>query len=81
MSGADADKGSDDDSGPQKVDINKIQQEMNNLVERRLSQVRKLTEAEAEKAEASEKVKGCKKEMASIDDLMQEKLDELNKYR
>jgi predicted nucleic acid-binding Zn-ribbon protein len=63
------------------VDIIKIQSEMNSLVERRLAQRKNMDSLKAEKAEVQASIKSAEKEMESIDQLFQEKIDELNKYR
>ena len=70
-----------DDDSPTKLDLNKIQQEMNNLVERRMEFRRRMDNLRSKKEEAVSAIKSAQKELDGIDGLFQDKLDELNKYR
>lgn len=63
------------------IDLGKTQQEINNLLEKRLALLRELAIAENKKDSYNSQIKELKKDMDGIDKLSQDKLDELNKYR
>jgi hypothetical protein len=65
----------------QKVKFNKVQQEVQNLVERRLKKVREFDSLKKDREGVNAEMKECQKEFTLIDNTLQEKMDELNKLR
>lgn len=62
------------------MDMVKIQSDVNKLVERRISKVNELKRLKSDKASISEDISGVLQEFESIDTLLQEKIELLNKH-
>jgi len=63
------------------VEISSIQQELNNLVQRRMEKRKEMKDLKHDKAETQVAIKAVEKEFTAIDSAFQEKLDQLNKLR
>lgn len=63
------------------VDLGILQQEVNNLVEQRLTLRGQLVVFEEAKKRIKSEIDGIESHLLAIDTLFKEKLDELNKYR
>jgi len=62
-------------------DLSILQKEMNSLVNRRLEYLRKLKSLESEKSAINSEIKSVSREFVTIDLLMKEKLEEIDKLR